>query len=146
MNTVQKIRDKVFSYIEKYHLLESGDSIVAGISGGADSVCLLLLLQEYRKQVPIELAVVHLNHGIREDAAEDARFVEKLCLREGIPFFLRKENAEAYAAREKCSPEDAGRRLRYRALEEVAAIKLRLPITAMTGRKPCSFTCFAEAV
>ncbi len=121
MNTVQKIRDKVFSYIEKHHILESGDSIVAGISGGADSVCLLLLLQEYRKLVPIELAVVHLNHGIREDAAEDARFVEKLCLREGIPFFLREEDVEAYAVREKCSPEDAGRRLRYRAFEEVAA-------------------------
>lgn len=95
--------------------------MAAGISGGADSVCLLVLLLEYRKQLPFELAVVHVNHGIRKEAAEDAAYVEELCRREGVPFHLRTADVRGFAAEERCSEEDAGRRLRYQAFEEVAA-------------------------
>lgn len=95
--------------------------MAAGVSGGADSVCLLVLLLEYRRQLPFELAVVHVNHGIREDAAEDAAYVEQLCRREGVPFYLRTVDVRRFAAAEKCSEEDAGRRLRYQVFEEVAA-------------------------
>ncbi|MGN0168071.1 MAG: tRNA lysidine(34) synthetase TilS [Acetatifactor sp.] len=121
MNTGKKTEEKVFSYIEEHGILQMGDRVVAGVSGGADSVCLLLVLQEYRKQTPIELAVVHVNHGIRSDAGKDAAFVEELCRRENIPFYLRTEDVKKYAFEEKCSEEDAGRRLRYRAFEEAAA-------------------------
>ena len=62
-------------------MLQPGDRVVAGISGGADSVCLLFLLLAYAKKVPITLAVVHINHGIRSEAGEDASFVENLCRR-----------------------------------------------------------------
>ncbi len=120
MKTGQKTEEKVFSYIEEHGILQAGDRIVAGISGGADSVCLLLLLQEYRKRVPLELSVVHVNHGIRPDAGEDAAYVETLCQREGIPFYLRTGNVKKLAEEEKCSEEDAGRRIRYRAFEEIA--------------------------
>ena len=101
MKTGQKTEEKVFSYIEEHGILQAGDRIVAGISGGADSVCLLLLLQEYRKRVPLELSVVHVNHGIRPDAGEDAAYVETLCQREGIPFYLRTGNVKKLAAEEK---------------------------------------------
>ncbi len=95
--------------------------MAAGVSGGADSVCLLVLLLEYRKQLPFELAVVHINHGIRRDAVKDAAYVEGLCRRAGVPFYLRTVDVRSFAAAEKCSEEDAGRRLRYQAFEEVAA-------------------------
>lgn len=54
------MEEKVFSYIEKYRMIETGSQVIAGISGGADSVCLLFLLNEYRKKVDFELLGVHV--------------------------------------------------------------------------------------
>lgn len=102
-------------------MVRPGDKLILGISGGADSVCLLFLLLEYSKRVSLELAAVHVNHGIRGAAAEaDACYVEKLCRDNGIPFYLVQGDVRSLAAEEKCSEEDAGRRLRYRAFRETA--------------------------
>ena len=101
-------------------MIASGDRIVAGVSGGADSLCLLFLLLKYARRVPFRLCVVHVDHGIRQDAEEDARYVEELCAGEGIPFILRKADVPAFAKAEKCSEEDAGRRIRYEAFREAA--------------------------
>ena len=101
-------------------MLQPGDRVVAGISGGADSVCLLFLLLEWQKEVPAEIAVVHVNHGIRAEAGEDARYVEQLCAERGIPYFLIQADVRERARREKCSEEEAGRRTRYEAFEQTA--------------------------
>ena len=106
--------------MEKYHMVAPGDHIVAGVSGGADSVCLLFLLLAFGEKKPISLAVVHVNHGIRPEAGADAEFVEGICRERGIPFFLTTADVPALAAREKISPEDAGRRVRYEAFCEAA--------------------------
>ncbi len=120
MDMRRRTEEKVFSYIREHNLIRRQDRILAGVSGGADSVCLLFLLLEYKKREPMELAVCHVNHGYRPDAAQDARYVETLCAREGIPFYLTEGNMEEIACREKCSMEDAGRRLRYRAFRQTA--------------------------
>lgn len=101
-------------------MLEPGERVVAGVSGGADSVCLLFVLTEWAKRVPLELAVVHVNHGIRAEAAQDARYVEQLCQERGIPFYLTEENVHRKAADWKCSEEEAGRRVRYEAFAKAA--------------------------
>ena len=106
--------------MEEHGMISPGHRIVAGVSGGADSVCLLFVLLEYAKMKNLELAVIHVNHGLREDAGEDAEFVRELCLREDVPFFLREVNVGELAAREKCSLEEAGRIARYQAFREVA--------------------------
>lgn len=111
----------MFSYMEKHHMAAPGDNIVIGCSGGADSVCLLFLLLEYSKRVPLRLAVVHVNHLVRPDAGEDARYVEQLCRERDIPFYLTETNVEELAVREKCSVEDAGRRVRYEAFRRAAS-------------------------
>ena len=121
MNNRKKTEEKVFSYMEKHNMIFPGHSIVVGVSGGADSVCLLFVLLEYAKKVPLKLAVVHVNHGLRPDAGEDAAYVESLCRQEGVPFFLREADVNAFAASEKRSEEEAGRLLRYRAFREIAA-------------------------
>ena len=109
-------------------MLMPGDRVVAGISGGADSVCLLFLLLEWAKTVPLELAVVHINHGIRREAAADAAFVKGLCEAHGLTFYLTESDVRTRAEQEKCSEEDAGRRTRYeafaRAAEEFGATKI----------------------
>lgn len=122
MKIREETEQKVFSYIEKHGMITAGEKIVVGVSGGADSVCLLLLLLEYRKKVPLSLAVVHVNHGIRADAGEDARYVERLCEEREIPFYLRERNVRSLAAAQKRSEEDAGRRVRYEAFSEVAKL------------------------
>ena len=102
-------------------MVQPGDKVILGVSGGADSVCLLFLLLEYRKRIPFELAVVHVNHGLRgEPAEEDARYVERICEEQEIPFFLESADVRGLAAAEKCSQEDAGRRLRYRIFRRTA--------------------------
>jgi tRNA(Ile)-lysidine synthase len=73
--------------IEKYRLIGQDDRILAGVSGGADSVCLVLAL----KELGFRFAIAHVNHGLRGDAADqDERFTAVLAQHLGVPFFTRK--------------------------------------------------------
>ena len=103
MKIREKTEKKVFAYMEEHRMLVPGEKLVLGVSGGADSMCLLRLMTAYAESVPLSLAVVHVNHGIRRDAGEDARYVEELCRREGISFFLTEADVHALALKEKCS-------------------------------------------
>ena len=77
-----KIEEKVFSYIEEYKMIKTGSQVLLGISGGADSVCLLFLLKEYQKRKDFALRGIHINHGIRgEEAERDQAFTRELCVR-----------------------------------------------------------------
>ena len=120
MSTWMDTREKVFAYIKEHRMLQDGDRVVVGVSGGADSVCLLFLLLEWQKENPLDIAVVHINHGIRVEAGEDARYVETICTERGIPFFLTQADVRERARREKSSEEEAGRRTRYEAFHKTA--------------------------
>ncbi len=110
---------RVLKYIRENHMLQEGSTVVAGISGGADSVCLLFILLRIREQMPFKLIAVHVNHQIREEAGEDAAFVEALCKKWNCPFYCVTEDVEEYALAHHMSAEEAGRFLRYRAFEQV---------------------------
>ena len=112
---------KVKRFVEKYHMIEKNDLIAAGVSGGADSVCLLHILWRMQTEKAFRLLVVHVDHGVRAESSQDAAYVEELCRKMEIPFYLRKVDMERYAARKGLSSEEAGRILRYRAFEEVLA-------------------------
>lgn len=116
----RKFEDKVFAFIKEYGMLSPGEKVVAGISGGADSVCLLLVLQEWSRRYGLELSVIHVHHGIREEAEGDLRFVEALCDRYGIPFLAEYADVPALAAKWRCGEEEAGRKFRYDAFERAA--------------------------
>ena len=111
--------NKVRSYVEKHHMLQKGDTLVVGVSGGADSVCLLFALEKLREEYDLQLLVVHINHGIRKEAAEDANYVKELCERLKLPFFLFEEDVEKLAREQGLSTEEAGRKLRYECFERV---------------------------
>ncbi len=112
--------EKVRSYIEQHHMILEQDKIVIGVSGGADSVCLLFMLMEIGKLYPFSLYVVHVNHGLRgADAVRDALFVQNICEKQGLPFYLYEEDVSAYAGEHGLTLEEAGRIIRYRAFEEV---------------------------
>ncbi len=110
--------EKVFRYIQKYRMIEKDGTIIAGVSGGADSVCLLFMLLRIREKIPFHLAVVHVNHGAREDAGEDAAYVRDLCAQFELPFYLTEANMEAYAKEHALSMEEAGRSIRYQAFAD----------------------------
>ncbi|MCH5257100.1 MAG: tRNA lysidine(34) synthetase TilS [Lachnospiraceae bacterium] len=110
---------KVKKYIEQQQMISDGDVILAGVSGGADSVCLLFMLSELSKELGFDLIIVHVHHGVREDADKDAAYVEGLCKKLGHPFYLRQVDMLGYAKEEGLSSEEAGRRLRYQAFEDV---------------------------
>lgn len=116
----KKIEQKVFQWMEQFQMLSAGDRVVVGVSGGADSMCLLALLLRFREQQPLELEVVHVHHGLRPEAHLDAKLVEDFCREQEIPFHLVRENVAELASKEHCSIEDAGRRLRYQAFEALA--------------------------
>lgn len=109
-------------YCATHHMIQKGDRIIAGVSGGADSVCLFLLLSDLAREREFTLHVIHVEHGIRgEDSREDASFVERLCAEKGIPCRVVKADAPAFAKEHRLSLEEAARSIRYRAFHEYRA-------------------------
>lgn len=110
----------MIQYIQKHQLFSCGDKIVVGVSGGADSVCLLHVLKECQREWKLSLFVVHIHHGIRgAEAAGDARFVEELAEQFSLPFFLVEGDVPAMAKASGMSEEEAGRKFRYEELERI---------------------------
>ena len=81
-----RIRKRVFDTLTREQMIPEGSTVFAGLSGGADSVCLLRMLAAYREMHPFSLTAVHIHHGIRgEEAEEDARFCEALARELQLP-------------------------------------------------------------
>lgn len=114
----------VHSTLTEFNMIAPGDKVVAGVSGGADSVALLLMLDEYRKDVVFDLEIVHVNHLIRDDASEDAEFVRNLAEKLGIPFHLFEVDVHKEAERLHLSTEEAGRKVRYEAMRSLNPTKI----------------------
>ncbi len=122
---------KIWNYIETHHMFEKGDRVIAGISGGADSVCLLFVLLELRERLGIEIIAVHVNHGLRgETAKRDEAFTRRLCEEHQISCIICRENVELIAGKRKQSIEEAGRMVRrecfYRVMKESRGTKIAL--------------------
>lgn len=114
------MKEQIRKYIEKNELFSQGDKIVVGVSGGADSVCLLHLLRAWQKEWELSLYVVHIHHGIRgREADADAVFVEGLAKQLSLPFFLVEGKVPCMAAELGIGEEEAGRRFRYEELERI---------------------------
>ena len=107
---------KVKAYIADHQMLSKGDRVVAGVSGGADSICLLHVLLLLREEYELTLAVIHINHGIRGPEAErDESFVKEFCKRNGIEYESSYYDVRKIARDEGISEEEAGRKVRYEA-------------------------------
>ena len=107
---------KVKDYIKKHKLLSLSDLYIVALSGGADSVALLLLLDEMGYKVH----ALHCNFHLRgEESDRDERFCEDLCLKKNIPFHRIHFDTLMYAETHKMSVEMAARELRYRYFEQL---------------------------
>ena len=109
--------ESVKRYMDSYDMLTAGGRVVVGLSGGADSVCLLLVL----KKLGYEVHALHVNHMIRGGEADrDESFVRELCEREGIELTVVRKDVPVLAKELHMSEEEAGRHIRYEAFEELA--------------------------
>lgn len=110
----------IIDRMQRQKMIDAGDCIVAGVSGGADSVCLLAILAESRARLDVSLTAVHVEHGIRgEESLQDAAFVETLCREWQIDCRILSVDAKARAREKKESLEEAARYLRYEAFRQV---------------------------
>lgn len=106
--------DKVIKMITEYQVLQQGDRILVGLSGGADSVALLDFLCKRQTVYGITVLACHVNHKLRgEESDRDQRFVEALCKAYEIPLFIKTVEVSTLAAQRKCSIEECAREVRY---------------------------------
>ena len=117
-----KLENKVIDTINKYELIENGDKIVIGVSGGPDSMCLLNILKDLRKIFKFEIVVAHVNHMIRKEAKDDENYVKEYCKNNNIEFYSKSIEVEKIANNEKKGTEETGRKVRYNFFEQVLKI------------------------
>ena len=117
MELLQRVRKT----IERHNLLAGGDTVVVGVSGGPDSLCLLHILCRLGNDYALALHVAHLNHCLRgAEADEDQAFVVELADRWGLPAHAESQDIAALAKERKLAVEEAARQVRYAFLARVA--------------------------
>ena len=117
---IYDITEKTVAENDMQRYIESG--VVVGLSGGADSVMLLLFLLEYRRRNGLDFSIVacHINHGIRgEEADRDEEFSCRICEELGVEIVVERYPIPLLAERYKCSIEEAARFVRYRCFEKI---------------------------
>ncbi len=117
---------KVIETIKNNNLIEDGDKIVLGVSGGPDSICMLDILRTYQKRqsslgslASFSIVVAHVNHMIRDEAVLDEEYVKNYCKKNEIEFYSKSIDVEKMANTNKIGTEEAGRLARYEFFEEV---------------------------
>src|SRR5215469_911092 len=108
------LEQSVVDFVRRLRMVSASDRVAIAVSGGADSVALLRLLESLRVELGITLLVVHFDHMLRGVESDfDARFVEELARTSGLEFISAREDVHAAAERQRCNIEEAARRLRY---------------------------------
>lgn len=117
------MKDKVLETIRKYNLIENGDKLVLGVSGGPDSISMLDILNKIKNdeniKLDFEIVVAHINHMIREEAGEDEEYVKQYCEKNNIVFYSKSMDVQKLAHNNKIGTEEAGRNIRYQFFDEV---------------------------
>lgn len=109
---------QVWDTITQFHMLEAGDRVLIGVSGGPDSVALLHLLYSKIEEYGISIHVVHVNHMLRPEADTEAQYVEALALQYHLPFRLYTVDVRDYAAKHGMSLEQAGHTVRFQCFRD----------------------------
>ena len=110
---MKNIVEQTELFIRKYGMIEKDDVVIAGVSGGADSVCLLFILCRLQERLGFQVKVCHVNHGLRgREADADEEYVRNLCASMNVPCRIFREDVELIAVKRKQSLEEAGRTVR----------------------------------
>ena len=135
MNSEKSVFQMVSATIFEKKMINKGDRILAAVSGGADSVCMLHVLNRLKSIIGFDVYCAHLNHNLRGEAADaDEKFVIELCGRLGIPVFTKSVDVESLAKEKKMPLEEAGRFARYEFFDELSQ-RYRITKTATAHNK-----------
>lgn len=112
---------KLQKRMEEFHMVSPKDKVFVGVSGGADSVCLLLVLLALQKEMDFVVEAIHVEHGIRgEESLSDAGYVEELCRQLQVPCHTISIDVPAYCKQTGLGTEEAARMLRYQVFARFA--------------------------
>ena len=107
-------KEDVLSVIKRYNMLENCDRIVVGLSGGADSVCLLSVLNSLKDEYGFSLVAAHINHGIRgAEAQRDEESCKRLCESLNVPLEILHADIPTLSKQQGIGEEECGRIVRY---------------------------------
>ena len=113
--------NKAYDTVRKYKMLSYGESVVVGLSGGADSCALLDFLVSVRDELGLKISACHINHQLRgAEADRDEHFAEGVCERYGVKLYILHADVKGEAVRQKKSTEQCGRDIRYAFFEKTA--------------------------
>lgn len=116
-----ELLNKVRDTIHKHSMLSGGETVLVGLSGGPDSVCLLSVLHNIKEEFRFMLHAIYIDHGLRPDETPaEIEFCKKICDELAVPFSVRAIDVKTYAKDHGLSKQDAARDLRYRIFEETA--------------------------
>lgn len=115
------MEEKVLRTIKKFNLIEDRDKIVLAVSGGPDSISMLNILNNFKKEkiLNFDFCVAHVNHMIRKEAKEDEMFVKAYCEKNDISFYSKSIDVKKLANNNKIGTEEAGRNARYEFFDEI---------------------------
>ncbi len=117
---IRDVTQKIVNTINEHCLMEERSSILVAFSGGADSVCLLDVLNRIKKANKFKIYAAHLNHGIRgAEADTDQKFAEDFCQKIGVRCFSKKADIPTIARKNGQTEEEAGRNARYEFFEQI---------------------------
>ena len=120
---------KIEKAIQKYDMILPGDTIIVGVSGGSDSICLLDYLLKIKDEKNLKIIVAHVNHMLRgEESERDENFVRNFCKGKNLTIKVLKVDVEQESKNLGLGIEETGRKIRYDffkelALEEIKSIK-----------------------
>ena len=117
---LDKLEQNFLDTIKENNLINKGDVIVVGVSGGPDSITLLTCLNKFKDYFEIKIICAHINHLIRKDSTEDEQYVENMCKNMGIKCYVKRADVEKIAKEQKKGSEEVGRKIRYDFFNEVA--------------------------
>ncbi|MCX7983044.1 MAG: tRNA lysidine(34) synthetase TilS [Syntrophales bacterium] len=112
---------KVRNNIIRFQMLQKGDCVIVAVSGGADSMALLHVLNCLAPDFGVTMVVAHFNHGLRREAEKEALFVKKAAEEMGLPFVLGRGEIRTLKNEWRRSLEETARMARYKFLEETAS-------------------------
>lgn len=130
-----ELSDRVLKYVRKHNMIADGSGILIALSGGADSICLALILKDLQESLDLKLMACHINHSLRgEEADGDEDFSRDFCEVNSIPFISVRVDVNSYAEDNKIGTEEAARLLRYETFDRVSA-EYGLDYTALAHNK-----------
>ena len=113
--------EKVKKTINEYNMINEGETVLCCLSGGADSVTLVLCL----KELGVNIRVCHVNHNLRgEESDRDEQFCRELCEKLGVPLDVLSADVKGYCEKNSCSVEEGARRIRYDYFDSLPADKI----------------------